>query len=134
MALRRHGASLEIAYAVQGAVAILVAIGVVLAWRSTAPRDFKVALTGIAALLATPYAHNYDMTVISLGVLAGYALVGADSAVWRRACLTLIWLLPIAMVPLHHLGITIAPLLLLGFYAWLLAQSRTVAATGIEVT
>ena len=133
MALRRQGVSLEIAYAVQAVVAVLVAIGAVLVWRSAAPRDFKVALTGIAALLATPYAHNYDMTVISLGVLAGYTLVGADTAVWRRACLTLIWLLPIAMVPLHHVGITIAPLLLLGFYAWLVAQCKSVAATEIEV-
>jgi alpha-1,2-mannosyltransferase len=127
MALRAHGVDLGIAYAVQGVVAVLAAVGLIFAWRSPAPHEYKVALTGIAALLATPYAHNYDMTVISLGVLAGYRLIGADSAVWRRACLALIWLLPIAMVPLHHVGITVAPWLLLGYFGWLLAQTKTAA-------
>jgi len=128
MALRIHGADLATAYTAQGVIAVLAAVGIVFAWRSPTTLDHKVALTGIAALLATPYAHNYDMTLTNLGVLVGYGFGANADAVWKRAFLALIWLLPIAMVPLHHLGVVVAPWLLLGLYVWLLVRTRASSA------
>jgi arabinofuranan 3-O-arabinosyltransferase len=121
MAMRLYGAGLSAAYAVQLACAVVVAVGTVLTWRWAASFAHKVALTGLAALLATPYAHNYDMTLVSVAVLGGYALERRGG--WEGALLMLVWLLPIAVVPLHTVGIVIAPWVLLGFFGWLLWRS-----------
>jgi hypothetical protein len=121
MAMRLYGAGLSTAYAVQFACAIAVAVGTVVAWRSSASVVHKIALTGLAALLATPYAHNYDMTLVSVAVLAGYALERRGGK--EGVLLMLVWLLPIAVVPLHTVGIVIAPWILLGFFGWLLWRS-----------
>ncbi len=135
MAMRLYGAELWAAYAVQGVIAVLAAIGVFLAWRSRAAFDAKVGLTGLAALLATPYAHNYDMTLVSVAVLAGYAFcrAGGDRR-GERALLALVWLLPIAIVPLHTVGLVVGPWVLLGFFGWLLVRSGSLTArTGTTV-
>jgi alpha-1,2-mannosyltransferase len=121
MALRLYGAEVGTAYAVQLACAVVVAVGVVVAWRSAARFEHKIALTGLAALLATPYAHNYDMTLVSVAVLVGYALERRSAV--EGILLLLVWLLPIAVVPLHTVGIVIAPWVLLGFFGWLLWRS-----------
>jgi alpha-1,2-mannosyltransferase len=124
MAMRMYGAEVWLAYAVQGACAVLVCIGLVVAWRSRANMEYKVAITGMAALLATPYAHNYDMTLVSVAVLAGYGICrkhGCGGG--ARALLALVWLLPIAIMPLHTLGVVVAPWLLIGFFVWLLVRT-----------
>src|SRR5262249_17839176 len=69
MAMRLYGAATWVAYLVQGACALPVVVGLVLGWRSAASLEHRVALTSTAALLVTPYAHNYDMTLISVAVL-----------------------------------------------------------------
>lgn len=135
MAMRLYGAGLEIAYLVQAACAMFVAAGLILAWRTPAWRtpitgevkmfEAKVALTGLAALLATPYAHNYDMTLVSLAVLAGYQLdAKANTSLGVRALLISVWLLPVAIMPLHTLRIVMAPWVLLVFFVWLLLRVR----------
>ncbi|MCI0683586.1 MAG: DUF2029 domain-containing protein [Gemmataceae bacterium] len=126
MALRVWGADLRVAYAVQGAVAVAVVAGLIAAWRSCAPVELKIAVTGVAALLVSPYAHNYDMTLISVGVLAAYGFSGPSRGRGRRAFLAAVWLLPLAMMPLHHSRIAVAPWLLLAFFGLLLAEARAV--------
>ena len=137
MALRLLGAPLWLAYLVNGLVALLAVIGLVVVWRSSARFDLKVALTGVAALLATPYAHNYDMTVMCAAVLIGYGCIGKDATgkdvtgkeaiTWERILLAFVWLLPIVMLPLHHSRIVIAPWLVMAFAVWLWRKSGALA-------
>jgi len=137
MALRLLGAPLWLAYLVNGLVALLAVIGLVVVWRSSARFDLKVALTGVAALLATPYAHNYDMTVMCAAVLIGYGCIGKDATgkdvtgkeaiTWERILLAFVWLLPIVMLPLHHSRIAIAPWLVMAFAVWLWRKSGALA-------
>jgi hypothetical protein len=132
MAMRLLFAPLWLAYLINGLVAVLAAIGLVVVWRSSARFDLKVSLTGVAALLATPYAHNYDMTVVCAAVLAGYGCIsrdatGRDATGWERMLLAFVWLLPIVMLPLHHSRIAIAPWLLMAFVVWLWRKSQAVA-------
>jgi hypothetical protein len=127
MAMRLYGAPIWAAYVAQAVSAVLVLGGVILVWRSRASLDQKVAVTGIAALLASPYAHNYDMTLVSVAVLAGSAMCQATGCTTRvRLLLGLVWLLPVAIMPLHAAGIIIAPWVLLILYGWLV--KGTVAA------
>jgi hypothetical protein len=132
MALRLYGAEVGLAYGVQFVCALVVAGGLVLAWRSAAPVQIKVALTGLAALLATPYAHNYDMTLVSVAVLCGYAFECRRGA--TGGLLLFVWLLPIAVVPLHTVGVVVAPWVLLGLFGWLLWRGRQATCTGPVVT
>lgn len=122
MAMRLHDADLRTAYAVQGLVAVVVVAGVWYTWRSAAPLDAKIGLLGIASLLASPYAHNYDMTLLGVGVLTGYASCRRQERLARRTLLGMVWMLPITIMPLHMFGWVIAPWLLLGFYAWLIVR------------
>ncbi|NUS99689.1 MAG: DUF2029 domain-containing protein [Sphingomonas sp.] len=98
------------AWALQAGFAV-VAIGALLRWM---PRDPKLAgLAGATAtFLVLPYAFNYDMTVV--GVAAAILLHKApNDAALRRVSSALALLLPAAVIYTNHLGIAVAPFLLL---------------------
>ena len=96
MAARALGAPGWLAWAVQAAVSAACASLAWKAWRAPrADRALAVALTVPLALLATPYAHNYDLvaTAASVAVLATAGLRGG----WmpgERAALAAAWVWP----------------------------------------
>jgi hypothetical protein len=124
MAMRLYGAPVSTAYSVQLMTAFVALVGVVLAWRSRASLDQKVGLTGVAALLATPYAHNYDMTLVSLAVLSAAGGCQDEKKKAAPVFVDLIWVLPVVIMPLHTAGVVIAPWALLIFFGWRLALMR----------
>jgi hypothetical protein len=64
-ALRALGASVELAYAAQGALFLGVAAGVILLWRSAASHGVKAAGLIAGSLLATPYLMDYDLMALA---------------------------------------------------------------------
>jgi len=95
---RMLGAPIALAYAVQGAVALVCAGAVVWLWRSRAFYPLKAAGLIAASLLATPYQLDYDLMVLgpaiafmaAHGTAAGFARYGKSllAAVWFTPLVT----------------------------------------------
>jgi hypothetical protein len=73
---RMLGGGETLAWAVQGAVALVAAIAIALLWRSRAAYEIKAAALATGALIATPYLYTYDLVVLAVAVafLLRYAL------------------------------------------------------------
>jgi Glycosyltransferase family 87 len=75
-AARMLGASVDAAYALQIALAVILAASVAWLWQSDAKFELKAAALATASLLATPYVLDYDLVVlaIALAYLARHGL------------------------------------------------------------
>lgn len=62
---RFAGAPVGVAYALQGAACAALAYAVFRLWRSSAADEIKGACLVIAAILATPYAVDYDLVILA---------------------------------------------------------------------
>jgi hypothetical protein len=63
---RALGGSENLAWTVQGVVALAAALAVAGLWRSSADTDIKAAALGAGAMLATPYLYTYDLVVLAV--------------------------------------------------------------------
>jgi hypothetical protein len=93
-AVRLNGGSVALAYRAQ-AVAIVLSIAAVVLTRSAPPR-VRGAAVAAAALLATPYAFDYDLVVLGLAI----ALLAAEGREagwrpWERTLLAFAWIAPL---------------------------------------
>jgi len=100
---RMWGASISVAYAIQGA--LTVALGVTLAWlwRSTASYPLKAAALCLAAILATPYTFDYDMMVVAPAI----TFLVADGfergfGPWEKTALAGLWVVPLIARTVAH--------------------------------
>jgi len=64
--VRVLGGADSLAWAVQGVVALIVAVAVVALWRSRVADEPKAAALATGALLATPYLYTYDLVVLAV--------------------------------------------------------------------
>lgn len=64
--VRTLGGSEPLAWTVQAALALSVAIAVATLWLSRADDDLKAAALATGALLATPYLYTYDLVVLAV--------------------------------------------------------------------
>jgi hypothetical protein len=62
------GAPTRLAYALQFALALPVAVATVWAWRREGPLALKVALATAATLLTSPYLFDYDLVLMGLPI------------------------------------------------------------------
>jgi len=62
------GGGVEIAYAAQATLAVLVAASLVWLWRSPAADELKAAALPCACLLTTPYVLDYDLVVLAVPI------------------------------------------------------------------
>jgi hypothetical protein len=95
--VRMWGGSVELAYAIQGAVTVTLAGMLVWLWRSEAAYPLKAAALIIASILATPYSLDYDFVALAPAI----ALLAADGlargfAPWEKTALAFLWLMPLA--------------------------------------
>jgi alpha-1,2-mannosyltransferase len=93
---RMWGASVPLAYAVQGAVTIVVAGAVVWLWRSSASFALKAAALCLAAILATPYSLDYDLMVLAPAI----AFLARDGLArgfcpYEKTALAFLWVVPL---------------------------------------
>jgi hypothetical protein len=63
---RTLGGGETLAWAVQGAVALVAAIAIALLWRSRAAYEIKAAALATGAMLATPYLYTYDLVMLAV--------------------------------------------------------------------
>jgi hypothetical protein len=94
--VRMWGGPVPLAYAVQGSVAL--ALAAVTAWLWRAPVDFALKAGGliIAAVLATPYSLDYDMTALAPAI-AFLAVHGMRRgfAPYEKSALAALWIAPL---------------------------------------
>ena len=108
---RMWGAPVSLAYAIQGAVTLVVAAAMIWLWRSPASFALKAAALCLAAILTTPYSIDYDLMVLAPAI----AFLTIDGiargfAPWEKSALALLWAVPLiarsfAQVTLIPLGV-----------------------------
>ncbi len=130
---RMWGAGLPLAYAVQAATTIAVAVALIVIWRSRSSFAVKAAALLIGSILATPYSLDYDLMLIApaIAFLAADA-ARRDAAPWETTLLAALWLMPLiarSFAQFTHIPLG-APVMLLSF-SWLLYQAVRSDAPGI---
>lgn len=122
-------APVALAYALQGASALLAAGIVVLAWTREAAYALRAAALIGASLLVSPYLYDYDLTWYA--VFAAWLARHALARGWRageRECLAALWLMPLAgllvvsRVPLQFMAL--ATLVALGLVMVRMSHER----------
>lgn len=107
--VRMWGGGIPLAYLLQGATAVTLAILLVGLWRSRAAYALKAAALIVAAVLATPYSVDYDFVALAPAI----AFLAADGvcrgfAPWQKTALAALWLMP--FVARVVAGATLIPL------------------------
>jgi alpha-1,2-mannosyltransferase len=94
--VRMWGGPVALAYAVQSAVTLLLAVALVWLWRQPVDFALKAAALIIAALLATPYSLDYDMTALApaIAFLAVHGL-RQGFAPYEKTALAGLWIAPL---------------------------------------
>jgi alpha-1,2-mannosyltransferase len=108
---RMWGASVPLAYGIQGAVTLGIAAALVWLWRSPASFALKAAALCLAAILATPYSLDYDLMVLAPAI--AFLTVGGLArgfAPYEKTALAFLWIAPLiargfAEVTLIPLGV-----------------------------
>jgi hypothetical protein len=114
---RMWGASILVAYALQGVLTAALGLAIVRLWRSAAPHALKAAALCLAAILATPYTLDYDMMVLAPAIAFFVADgLGRGFRPWEKTALAALWL-----APLLARGVAQATLIPLGVPAMLAA-------------
>jgi alpha-1,2-mannosyltransferase len=108
---RMWGASVPVAYALQGATILVLGAVLIRLWRGASSYRLKAAALCLATILATPYSLDYDMMVLAPAM----AFVAADGFArgfgpWEKTALAALWLVPLvarsaAQVSLIPLGV-----------------------------
>jgi len=93
---RMWSAPVPLAYAIQGAVAIVIGAALAMLWRSAAPERLKAAALCLGAILATPYSLDYDMMVLAPAI----AFFVADGLArgfgpYEKSAVAALWLVPL---------------------------------------
>src|SRR4029077_6902963 len=90
------GGGIQLAYAVQIALAIMLATSLAWLWRGDAAFELKAAALSVASLLATPYVLDYDLVVLGIPI-AYFARLGLTHGFrdYEISLLSAAWLAPL---------------------------------------
>jgi len=107
--VRMWGGPVPLAYTVQAIVTIALAAALIWLWRRQVDFSLKAAALIVAALLATPYSLDYDMTALApaIAFLAVHGL-RRGFAPWEKTVLAALWLAP--LVARGVTGATLLPI------------------------
>ena len=129
--VRMWGGGIELAYAVQGAVTLVVAAALIWLWRSRAAFALKAAALLIGCILATPYSLDYDLMLLApaIGLLAVDGL-SRGFAPFEKTLLAILWIAPLVTRALAEATLIplAVPAMLLTFA---LLLHRAMAETGV---
>jgi len=132
-AARNWGADLRTAYAIQLALALMLATSLAWLWHSEAAFELKASALATASLLATPYVLDYDLVVlaVSIAFLArhGFAHGFRD---YEISLLAFAWIVPLLSRGVAGItGIPLGLIAMLALYVFTLrraALERTASA------
>jgi hypothetical protein len=120
VAARPLGASIEAAYVIQSAFALMACVGVALVWFKDAPAGIKYAVLLLGTCLATPYLQDYDLVFGALVVawLWQQPLARYPSERALQVCCAVFLVLPLVAAALAHMThLTYGPLFILPLFA-----------------
>ena len=126
-AVRMWGGGIDLAYAAQGALALVLAVTIVRLWRSQADFELKAAGLAIASLLATPYVLDYDLVV--LGIAIAFLVRHGFARGFRPyeiSLLALAWAAPLLTRSIAGLsGIPLGLIVMIALYAMTLRRAAS---------
>jgi alpha-1,2-mannosyltransferase len=138
-AVRMWGAGVDLAYAAQIALALVLAASLAWLWQSDAAFELKASALATGSLLATPYVLDYDLVVLAVAI-AFYARHGLSRGfrTFEISLLAAAWIVPLISRGIAGAtGIPLGLLVMLALYVFTLRRavldraSFTSAAHGI---
>ena len=124
-AVRMWGAGVHAAYAVQIALALMLAASIAWLWRGDAAFELKAAALATASLLATPYVLDYDLVVLAIAI-AFYARHGLRCGFrdYEISLLAAAWIVPLVSRGIAGVtGIPLGLLVLLATYIFIMRRA-----------
>lgn len=126
-AVRMWGGSIDLAYATQGALALVLAVTIVRLWRSQAAFELKAAALAVASLLATPYVLDYDLVVLGIAIafIVRHGLARGFQP-YELSLLALAWAAPFLTRSIAGLsGIPLGLIVMIALYAMTLRRAAS---------
>lgn len=124
-AARMWGASLHTAYAIQTALALMLAASLAWLWQSDAAFELKAAALATASLLATPYVLDYDLVALAVAIVF-FARHGLSRSFrsFEISLLAAAWIVPLLSRVLAGVtGIPLGLLVLLTLYVFIVRRA-----------
>jgi Glycosyltransferase family 87 len=124
-AVRMWGAGVHLAYAVQMALALLLAASLAWLWQSDAAFELKASALASGSLLATPYVLDYDLVVLAVAI-AFFVRHGIDRGFrsFEISVLAAAWIVPLLSRGIAGItGIPLGLLVLLAIYIFTLRRA-----------
>ena len=124
-AARMWGAGVQTAYAVQVALALMLAASLAWLWRSDAAFELKASALASGSLLATPYVLDYDLVVLAVAI-AFFARHGLRRGFrpYEISLLAAAWMAPLLSRGVAAAtGIPLGLLVLLAIYSFTLRRA-----------
>jgi alpha-1,2-mannosyltransferase len=124
-AARMWGAGVHLAYAVQIALALMLAASLAWLWQSDAAFELKAAGLATGSLLATPYVLDYDLVVLAIAI-AFYARHGLSRGFrdFEISLLAAAWIVPVISRGIAGAtGIPLGLLVMLALYVFTLLRA-----------
>jgi Glycosyltransferase family 87 len=133
-AMRMWGAGVHLAYAVQIALALMLAASLAWLWRSNAAFELKASALATASLLATPYVLDYDLVALAVGI-AFFVRHGLSRSfrTFEISLLAAAWMVPLLSRGVAGAtGIPLGLLVLLALYVFTLRRALIDRATIVD--
>ena len=133
-AMRMWGAGVHLAYAVQIALALMLATSLAWLWQSNAEFELKASALATASLLATPYVLDYDLVALAVGIVffVRHGL-GRGFRTFEISLLAAAWIVPLLSRGVAGAtGIPLGLVVLLAFYVFTLRRALIDRATIVD--
>ena len=133
-AMRMWGAGVHLAYAVQIALALMLAASLAWLWQSNAAFELKASALATASLLATPYVLDYDLVALAVGIVF-FVRHGLSRGfrTFEISLLAAAWIVPLlSRVVAGATGIPLGLVVLLAFYVFTLRRALIDRATIVD--
>ena len=133
-AMRMWGAGVHLAYAVQIALALMLAASLAWLWQSNAEFELKASALATASLLATPYVLDYDLVALAVGIVF-FVRHGLSRGfrTFEISLLAAAWIVPLLSRGVAGAtGIPLGLVVLLAFYVFTLRRALIDRATIVD--
>jgi len=124
-AMRMWGAGVRTAYAIQIALALMLAASLAWLWQSTALFELKASALATASLLATPYVLDYDLVVLAVAIVF-FVRHGMNRGFhdYEISLLAAAWFMPLLSRAVAGVtGIPLGLLVLLALYVFIVQRA-----------